>query len=118
MKIQGRTLTNNQGGTYAVISPYGWQLDKNPIRAFIRLAERSLVTGNFAKGKDFKSDSSLIEMSDETIMVYYIKDESQMAGINWFTPVDADNKPIGVLVYGGDNNANIVAMLTNPATND
>jgi hypothetical protein len=112
------TKTNTNGGTYVVISPFGWQMDKNPFRAFIRLAERSLVTGNFAKGKDFKSDSSLIETSDDSIMVYYIKDESQMAGTNWYRPVDADDKPIGVLVYGGDTNANIVAMLTNPATND
>lgn len=104
-------MTNANGGTYIVISPYGWQMDKNPFRAFMLLAEQSLVTGSFPKAADRKSNGSIFDKSDDGVLVYFVKDEDKFAGTSWFHPIDEDDNPIGVLVYGGDRNVNRVATL-------
>lgn len=118
MKNIEKTLTDSNGGTYYVISAFGWCQDANPFRAFMRLAERGYVTGSFPKAKDRKSDGSLIEASDTRIAVYYVKDDSKVHGLNFFQPIDKDNNPLGVLVYGGDSNCQLIAQLCNPATSD
>ena len=49
------TTTNRLGGTYVVTSAFGWCQDRNPFRAFMKLADRSYVTGSFPKAKDRKA---------------------------------------------------------------
>lgn len=107
------TTTNKLGGTYVVTSAYGWCQDRNPFRAFMRLAERSYVTGSFPKAKDWKADGSLVEIADDGIMVYYVKDDKEFHHMNFYRPVDENDNPVGILIYGGDNNIEMVAMLEN-----
>jgi hypothetical protein len=114
--MENKTLTDSNGGTYVVISAFGWCQDANPFRAFMNLADRSYVTGSFPKAKDRKSDGSLVERADDGIMVYYVKDESEFQGTNWYRPVDRNNNPVGILVYGGDSNVSLVASLENAVT--
>tara|TARA_A100001015_G_scaffold321568_1_gene453036 strand:+ start:3577 stop:3990 length:414 start_codon:yes stop_codon:yes gene_type:complete len=111
MEDTEKTLVNNNGGTYYVISAFGWCQDANPFRAFMRLAERSYVTGSFPKAKDRKADGSLVKRADDGIFVYYVKDDSKVHGMNWYRPVDKDNNPLGILVYGGDANTDIIGNL-------
>ena len=105
------TTTNRLGGTYVVTSAFGWCQDRNPFRAFMKLADRSYVTGSFPKAKDRKSDGSLIERADSGIFVYYVKDDSRCTGMNWYRPVDRNNEPLGILLYGGNDNAEIIQNL-------
>lgn len=114
--MENKTLTDSNGGTYVVISAFGWCQDANPFRAFMNLADRSYVTGSFPKAKDRKSDGSLVERADDGIMVYYVKDESEFQGTNWYRPVDRNNNPVGILVYGGGSNVSLVASLENAVT--
>ena len=105
------TLTNNAGGTYVVTSAYGWCQDSNPFRAFMKLAETSHVTGYFPNAKDRKPDGSIVKAADNGVLVYYVKDESEFHGISWYQPVDRNNNPIGILIYGGSNNVGSVQNL-------
>ena len=67
------TTTNKLGGTYVVTSAFGWCQDRNPFRAFMKLAERSYVTGSFPKAKDRKSDGSLVEKILMFFAVFFAK---------------------------------------------
>lgn len=114
--MKNDTKIDANGGSYYVISGFGWAQDANPFRAFMKLAESANVTGQYPKAKDRKANGSLTEAADDGIMVYYVADDSKCKGFNFYCPADADNKPIGVLVYGGDNNAQLVASLENAIT--
>lgn len=122
--IQSYTIMHNDtqidanGGTYYVVSAFGWASDKNPFRAFMKLAEHSYITGSFPKAKDYKSNGELCKRADTAIFVYYVADDSKVKGLNWFRPVDENNKPLGTLIYGGDDNCQLIAKLCNPATSD
>jgi hypothetical protein len=105
------TLTNHAGGTYVVTSPFGWCQDSNPFRAFMKLAESAHVTGYFPNAKDRKSDGSIVKAADNRILVYYVKDASEFHGTSWYQPVDRNNNPIGILIYGGSNNVESVQNL-------
>ena len=111
MKNLEKTLTDRNGGAYYVISAFGWCQDANPFRAFMRLAERSHVTGSFPKAKDRKSDGSLVKSADDGVMVYYVKDDSKVHSMNWYRPADKDGNPLGVLVYGGEDNSWLIQTL-------
>lgn len=114
--MEKNTLTDRNGGTYVVTSAFGWCQDANPFRAFMKLADSAHVTGSFPKAKDRKYDGSLIEKADDGIMVYYVKDESEFHGTSWYRPVDRNDNPVGILVYGGDKNVSLVASLEHAAT--
>ena len=103
------TLKNKTGSTYVVISAFGWAMDKNLFRAFAKLAESSHVTGNFATGKDLKQDGEAIKAADDSVFAYYIPDESKLVGFTFYTPRDEEGNTYGVLIYGGEGNAEIVA---------
>jgi len=105
------TTTNKLGGTYVVTSAFGWCQDRNPFRAFMKLAERSYVTGSFPKAKDRKSDGSLVEVSDTAIMVYYVENDASWDHMNFYRPVDENNNPVGILIYGGDSNIEYINSL-------
>jgi len=105
------TTTNKLGGTYVVTSAFGWCQDRNPFRAFMKLAERSYVTGSFPKAKDRKSDGSLVEVSDTAIMVYYVENDASWNHMNFYRPVDENDNPVGILIYGGDNNIDMINSL-------
>ena len=105
------TLTNNAGGTYVVTSPFGWCQDSNPFRAFMKLAETSHVTGYFPSAKDRKPNGSIVKAADNGVLVYYVKDASKFHGTSWYQPVDRNNEPVGILIYGGSNNVENVQSL-------
>ena len=105
------TTTNRLGGTYVVTSAFGWCQDRNPFRAFMKLADRSYVTGSFPKAKDRKADGDLVERADNGIFVYYVQNDASFHHMNFYRPVDENDNPIGILIYGGDDNANIIQNL-------
>lgn len=102
------TLKNKDGSTYVVISAFGWAMDKNLFRAFAKLAESSQVTGNFASGKDLKQNGKAIEAADDSIFVYYVPDESKLVDFCFYKPRDEEGNTCGVLIYGGEDNADLV----------
>jgi len=116
--MKKETKLDANGGSYYVISAFGWAQDANPFRAFMRLAESGNVTGSFPKAKDFKSEGSLAESSDDGIMVYYVADDSKCVGFEWYRPVDKDGNPVGVPVYGGETNCNSIAELLKQVIQD
>ena len=109
--IMEDTKTNSKGGTYVVTTAFGWCQDRNPFRAFMRLAERSYVTGSFPKAKDRKADGSLVKTADNGVMVYYVEDDASWDHMKFYRPVDKDGNPVGILVYGGDANINYISSL-------
>ena len=105
------TTTNKLGGTYVVTSAFGWCQDRNPFRAFMKLADRSYVTGSFPKAKDRKADGNLIETADNSIMVFYVANDAGFDHMNFYAPVDENDKPCGLLIYGGESNVDMVHSL-------
>ena len=77
----------------------------------MKLAEDGSITGSFPRAKDRKANGELCKMADTRVLVYYVADNSKVKGINWFNPVDENDKPLGTLVYGGDDNCELVARL-------
>jgi len=116
--MKNDTKIDANGGSYYVISAFGWAQDANPFRAFMQLAESGNVTGRFPTAKDRKSNGSLVERADDGIMVYYVADDSKCKGFEWYRPVDKDGNPVGVPVYGGETNCNSVAELLKKAVQD
>jgi len=107
--MKNDTKIDANGGSYYVISGFGWAQDANPFRAFMKLAESGNVTGSFPKAKDRKSNGSLVGRADDGILVYYVADDSKCVGFEWYRPIDKDGNPVGLLVYGGEANCNNVA---------
>ena len=105
------TTTNSKGGTYVVTTAFGWCQDRNPFRAFMKLAERSYVNGSFPKAKDRKADGSLVKTADNGVLVYYVENDASWDHMNFYRPVDKNDNPVGILIYGGDDNINLINSL-------
>ena len=94
---------NTVGATYVAINFLGWAAARSPWAAMAKL-ELSL------NGKQVKVGSDAYEKQTKEVMLYYIPNEEEFAGIQGYVPVDANGNRYGIPLYAGtqDQNLNII----------
>ena len=83
------------GGTYFATNCFSWSLGKTPWEAMGYLDLNYQGTIPKVGTKNYKQWT-------DNVSLYYIPDAEKWAGCNRYTPVDKDDVPIGVLLYGND----------------
>jgi len=90
---------NNAGAAYLAVNGLGWAVAPTPWEAIAKLDLRG------PRKQVPKLGSSAWSESSELVNLFYLPNEEEFAGLEWFAPVDADGKPYGVPLYCGAHNA-------------
>lgn len=97
-----KAYVNNAGAAYLAVNGLGWAVAPTPWEAIAKLDLRGPRKQVPKLGSPAWSEAS------ELVSLFYLPNEEEFAGLEWFAPVDADSKPYGVPLYCGDHNASRV----------
>ena len=97
-----KAYIDNAGAAYLAVNYLGWAVAPSPWEAIAKLDLRG------PSGKGVKIGSSEWDSASEQVSLFYLPNEEEFAGLDWFAPVDADGKPYGVPLYCGNHNAALV----------
>jgi hypothetical protein len=97
-----KAYVNNNGAAYLAVNALGWAVAPSPWEAIAKLDLRG------PNGAGVRFGSSKWDSASAAVSLFYLPNEEEFAGLEWYAPVDADGKPYGVPLYCGDHNAALV----------
>jgi hypothetical protein len=92
------TTKTKAGSAYLLCGVFGYCIDKNPFRAYAKMAQAGMITGSCEV--NLRETSALHEVGDRALTMWYLPSADLFHDLEGVQPVDILRNPCGTIIYG------------------